>query len=986
MAEFITISHAGSSRPWAAWIAHELERQGVGTAMLRWDPAVETSLVDALTGLLEAPGRILLVLDDWYFGLGPRPMTEWAEALREVVSAHADRFAAVNIATGALPAAAAGLAPVSLLGLDAHEASRRLLRRLGLERPRTAEGSEDGPRFPNDDQAQWNVPPRNERFTGRDEILEKIHAVFADSGEGERCVLRGISGVGKTQIAREYAYRFRNEYDIVWQVNSGYPGTAREQLAELAIRLGLPAGRETGDRIRAVQNTLRSGRPYRNWLLIFDGADNVDGIEALLPDGPGHVLITTLTRDWAAFSRTQEIEVHPFTRRESVAFACRRAPRLSPAQADALAEAVQDLPLLVNQTASWLAINETMPVETYIESIRSGRPNEFGLSIIDDDYKKSVWTSWSLTQNMLREKHPDASELLKIFGFFSPDAIPVGFIQTARPGDLPPHLEALTADPIGWHTNLRRLNEATAVMRMDYPAADTRIEQGVETVQMHHLYHSYLRTGMPETEREQAAAAACRVLVSASPRNPNDTRLWERYAQIIPHLDHAGVFDSADPDVQGLVLDCIDYLRVRGEYSAGLELIRKALPRWQQRFQPTDRSLLLLDYYHSIMLRRVGRYREAEAAGRNSVALLEEHAPESNELLLAKQGLGGSLWALGAYEEARDLFEEVWEAYRGLLGEQHPRTMGAHHNYAAVLSQLGHYEESLTIELAVLQARERVLKLRHPLTLESGTVCASLMRWLGRYAEALSRQEQNVRVHRQIMDLYHPQTLRAEHNLALCLRRSGEYQQAESLLMTVLTRSEQVHGPGHPDTLAVLADYATLQRSHGDPGRAKELAERAVAGYSLLLGDGHPFSAGVLGNLALVHAEFGDRDESLHMAERALSRMRAAVGDRHPWTLGCSMNTSGARALAGDVDGAAELSLSTAETAGEVLGGRHPLTLSAGAAYATDLRLLRRGKEAGEREQEVIRALSDTLGDQHPHTVSVRRRFRPYWDFEPQPV
>ncbi|MEV1023567.1 FxSxx-COOH system tetratricopeptide repeat protein [Streptomyces sp. NPDC050264] len=986
MAEHITISHAGSSRPWAAWISHQLEQQGISTSMLRWDPAVETSLVEALTGLLDAPGRVLLVLDDWYFGLGPRPMSEWADALREVVPARSERFAAVNVASGALPATAAALVPVDLLGLDAREARRRLLRRLGVERSRHVDDENGGPRFPNDDQAQWNVPPRNERFTGRDALLEKIHSVFADSGEGERCVLRGISGVGKTQIAREYAYRFRNEYDIVWQVNSGYPGTAREQLAELAIRLDLPAGRETGDRIRAVQGTLRGGRPYRNWLLIFDGADSVEGIEALLPDGPGHVLITTLTRDWAAFSRTQEIEVQPFTRRESVAFVSRRAPRLTPVQADALAAAVQDLPLLVNQTAAWLAINETMPVETYIERIRSGRPNEFGLSIIDDDYKKSVWTSWSLTQNMLRERHPDAAELLKVFGFFSPDAIPVGLIQSARPGDLPAHLEALTADPIGWHTNLRRLNEATAVMRMDYPAADTALDQGVESVQMHHLYHSYLRSGMPEAEREAAAAAACRVLVSGSPRNPNDTRLWARYAQLIPHLDYAGVFDSADPDVQGLVLDCIEYLRVRGEQSAGLELIQKVLPRWQQRLEPTDRNLLRLDYYHAIMLRRVGRYREAEAAGRNSVALLQVHAPDSNDLLLAKQGLGGSLLALAVYDEARDLFKEVWEAYRGLLGEQHPRTLGGHHNYAAALAQLGHYEQSLAIELDVLQARERVLKLRHPVTLESGTACATRLRSLGRYAEALSRQEQNVRVQRQIMDLYHPQTLRAEHSLALCLRRSGEYQQAESLMRTVLTRSEQVHGPGHPDTLAVLADYATLQRSHGDTGRAKELAASAAAGYASLLGDGHPFSAGVLGNLALAEAEFGDRDESLHMSERALSRMSAAVGARHPWTLGCSLNTSGARALAGDVEGAAELSLATAEAAADVLGALHPLTLSAGAAYATDLRLLRRGKEAGEKEQEVIRGLAETLGDQHPHTVGIRRRFRPYWDFEPQPV
>lgn len=55
--EHITISYAGFARPWAAWISHQLEQQGHGTTMLRWDPQVDTALVAELSGLLEAEGR-----------------------------------------------------------------------------------------------------------------------------------------------------------------------------------------------------------------------------------------------------------------------------------------------------------------------------------------------------------------------------------------------------------------------------------------------------------------------------------------------------------------------------------------------------------------------------------------------------------------------------------------------------------------------------------------------------------------------------------------------------------------------------------------------------------------------------------------------------------------------------------------------------------------------------------------------------------------
>ncbi len=106
----------------------------------------------------------------------------------------------------------------------------------------------------------WNVPRRNVRFTGRDAILEKLHARFEEGGRGgARVALRGISGVGKSQIAIEYAHRFGNDYDIVWWVGARFRAPAREQFAQLAPRLELPVGQELGERIRAVHEALRTG-------------------------------------------------------------------------------------------------------------------------------------------------------------------------------------------------------------------------------------------------------------------------------------------------------------------------------------------------------------------------------------------------------------------------------------------------------------------------------------------------------------------------------------------------------------------------------------------------------------------------------------------------------------------------------------------------------------------------------------------------------
>ncbi|MFI0713167.1 FxSxx-COOH system tetratricopeptide repeat protein [Streptomyces inhibens] len=989
--EHITISYAGFTRPWAAWISHQLEQQGHGTTMLRWDPHVDTALVEELTGLLEAEGRLLIVLDDWYFRLGPKTQDEWTAALREVVPQHADRFAAVSVATQSLPATASLLRPADLRDLDAREANRRLLHRLGISTPgRTVDDSAPGaPRFPNNPPEVWNIPRRNNRFTGRDHVLEELHGKLAGSGAGAgppletRIALYGTSGVGKSQIAAEYAHRFGNDYDVVWWISATNRGAAREQLAELATRLGLPVGRELGDRIRAVHEALRIGRPYRRWLLIFDSADDMEQIEDLVPDGRGHVLITTLTRDWSGSGSAQEIEVRPFTRIESVAYARRRAPRLTPMEADLLSDAVQDLPLLLAQTAAWLDANPMSPKE-YIELIRRGEPSLVGIRI-SSDYPMAFQTSWAITLNTLRERSPGAVELLKLFAFFAPDAIPVPMLAKARRGDLPEYLADLAAEPISWNTALRRLTESTAV-RLDYQVSEDS-DPAVETALMHRLYHRFLRSDMTEDERDLMSAAACRVLVTADPQNPADTRYWDRYAELIPHLEPAGVLDSPDPAVQQLLLNCVEYLRVRGEYRMGLRLCELFMSRWRSRLEPTQRTMLVLTHQHANMLRRLGRYREAEAVGSAVVDQLSaERGASDADLLRAQDGLAGTLMALGSYDEAHALFDAVWRAYVALLGPEAPRTLSSRHNLGCVLALLGRYEEALVTHREVLAYRERELRARHHLTLNAGAAHARTLRLLGRYRDATSSQELNARLHLQVMGPHTPQTLRSEHDLALCLRRSGEAARAGVLMADLVERSRRVQGPRHPETLSVRADHATYLREHGDLGQARELAEEVAESYRSLVGEGHPYTVGTLGNTGLVRAEFGELTEALEIAERSLSGMTQVVGPDHPWTLGCALNVGAARNRVEDEEGAVELGRDTLERAKAMLGDTHPLTLSAKTALAEDLRALRRGQEASKLEQEAISQLSETLGAEHPHTLSARRRRRPYWDFEPQPV
>src|SRR5204862_244708 len=81
-----------------------------------------------------------------------------------------------------------------------------------------------GPRPPGSVPRAWNIPARNPGFTGRDNLLEAVRERLL---AGDRAVVRalhGMGGVGKTQLATEYAHRFADAYDLAWWVNSEQGG------------------------------------------------------------------------------------------------------------------------------------------------------------------------------------------------------------------------------------------------------------------------------------------------------------------------------------------------------------------------------------------------------------------------------------------------------------------------------------------------------------------------------------------------------------------------------------------------------------------------------------------------------------------------------------------------------------------------------------------------------------------------------------------
>lgn len=893
------ISYTSPDRSWAEWIAWRLEEAGYSTVLQAWDFRPGSNFVLEMDKASKEAERTIAVLSPDYLN-APYPKAEWAAAFQRDPTGEHGSLLPVHVReckyqlTGLL----GSIVYINLVGLnDPSKAREALLEgiRRGRVKPSTPPSFPhqlrhavvEQPQFPGAFPQYWYVPfQRNRFFTGREEVLTHLYQrmrVDKTVALVQQEALTGLGGIGKTQTALEYLYRYYSDYSqaILWT-----RADSREALfsgfGSFVDLLNLPERNEQ-DQNRVVDAVNRWLREHDRWLLIFDNVEDLDHVQDFIPSARrGHILLTTRIQAVGRIARGVEIEkMEP---EEGALFLLRRANIIASdalleddseadrAKAREISQVMDGLPLALDQAGAYIeemqcSLSEYL--DLYQKRRRTllkkrGNPGS--------DHPASVTTTFSLSFGKVRQTSPAAADLLRLCAFLAPDGIPEEII-TEGASDLSRSLQALVEDPM-------KLNKAIGDLRK----SSLMRRNSDQTLRVHRLVQAVLKDSINKRTQRQWAERAVRVMNRIFPDVEYET--WPKCQRYLPHALVCAMlieeWEMTFEEAAQLLNVAGVYLGERAQYVQAETLLTQALVIYKHILGLKNYStakafndLAAVYFYH-------GNYAQAESNYKQALAICEQVLePMDPDLAKCLTNLGVLYGIQKKYELAEPLLQRAVTIHGQISGPEHLNTAGSLNNLARLYINQGKYEQAETLLQKVLAIREQAQGPDHPKLLTDLNNLAHLHHFRGQYDQAEFLLQRVLVIRKQVLGQDHPDMAQTLHLLAANYEKQGKYEQAEQFYQQVLDLFERVQVSENLNLANSLSNLAGLYWVQGKFDQAELLYKRSLAIYEKMLGEESSDVANILYRMAMVYNGKDMYAEAEQLLKRVLGIQEKILSPEH---------------------------------------------------------------------------------------------------------
>ena len=633
--------------------------------------------------------------------------------------------------------------------------------------------------------------PPTTPFVGREIALDMLeHALQSDGAGVVTQALYGLGGVGKSELALQYAARHRSRYPLIWWLTAKDEERLEAGLAELARNLDHTlnlVGTKAGHAAAWAAHWLQS---HGGWLLILDDVEDVDIVTQFLGrvGDQGHIIITT-RRDIRWQGGVQPLSLEALPPDAAVTLLCDLSGQDERQPAEALAYEMGYLPLALEQAGAYIR-QVRISIDRYLQRLRRHPANALADVAEGGDASRAVALVWEVTLDTIGRRSPLAVLLLQVMAYFAPDNIPRHMLAALEPEKVDGALGTL--------------------------ASFSMVTLMPETVSAHRLVQAVLRIqqeSVPDPPRGEPRPPdlAAALLRAACPRGniQSQPSMWPRWRELVPHIESlaAAVPDQTAPEpLAELLAASAAFSWVQGQPSIALPLEERALSISEAKLGPDDPVVATRLNNLAQTLTSLARHTEALTFQQRALIITEKSVSPDDPLIATRlNNLAATLTTLDRHGEALPLQQRALAITESRLGPDHADTALRLDNLAWTLAALSRYEDALALRLralAITEARRGADHLSTGLRLHN---LGSTLADMGRHRDALPLRRRALTITEASLEPSHPTIAVVLDNLAETLTALGQIEEAIDLQRRAVGIVEARFGPDHPTALAMRA-------------------------------------------------------------------------------------------------------------------------------------------------------------------------------------
>jgi tetratricopeptide (TPR) repeat protein len=776
---------------------------------------------------------------------------------------------------------------------------------------------------------------------------------------GHTASFQGIGGLGKTQLAVEYADRYGETYagGVIW-LDADRDIDA--QLVKISDEARWVDPRS--EHQLKLDIALHRLRTHTRCLIVFDNVNDPAAIERYLPVPAAAAQILVTSR--AEQPGFDPIALDVLDTAQSLELLVQEAGRAPAnddecAAAQAIAARLAGLPLALEIAGAYIRHRAPISWRDYQrlldDSLKQALAGSFLQSLTTHD--KDLYAALRVSETMLGDEPRlrDVLDVLTVSGSSS--------MSTSLLAALLDVSETALIGPLSLASKLRLLG-----------IEDDPIGDGSQRYRIHRLVQEVRRDEIAIEQRTVWAQDVSRRLAAWFEHRR------EEFADLLAfeaEIDHLRAWQKHALDGLWPVRARLAWLQGyphyhRGRYREAHESL-EAAERYHREIPAGDDLEALLATGMGGLERLLGNPRGALGYHQRALELRRQrHGDGHADTALSLRNVAVAYRELGDYKQALELSEQSLAMSLAVYGPRHRAIASVLNEVGLTHADLGDYRKALDFQSRALQLNQELLGAFHP------DLAPLLSNLGGTYGElgddqiALTLQRQALEIVQKAFGDEHPNTATARNNLGLTYLRLGEHQLAKEHAEGALKTQREMFGDDHPATGVALINVGGVYAALGDHAKALALKEQALRVHIRVFGETHPKTATAVNNLGAAHQDLGNNETALVLARRSLDIRRNVLGEDHPDTASSFANVSAAETCLGHHKLALEHARRALDILAKVQAPGHSITLDTMLAVVDKWLRFKRPDSA----YRLLESWLEKLPLDHPRRASLTDRLR----------